>query len=196
VNPVSAYGLPAPHEGHFLLESGLHTDRWYDLETLFCDAETITPAIDRLVAELEPHRPTAICGPLVGGAFLAQRIARRLQAAFFYAERTTAPTGSTFSAVYRMPAAQRAAAHRHRIAVVDDMISAGSSTRATVESIAADGGEVVAVATLFLSGELAVPYFAERGIPLVAVERLPLNLWKAGDCPLCRQGQPLRSRSG
>jgi orotate phosphoribosyltransferase len=77
VRRTGSYGLPAPHEGHFVLESGLHTDRWYDLETLFCDAETITPALDRLVAELGPHRPTAICGPLVGGAFLAQRIARR-----------------------------------------------------------------------------------------------------------------------
>jgi orotate phosphoribosyltransferase len=68
-------------DGHFRLESGYHTDRWLDLETRWRD-----PVELELVAELaemlSPFRPSAICGPLVGGALLALAVAARLRVRF------------------------------------------------------------------------------------------------------------------
>ena len=71
-------------EGHFLLESGYHSDLWFDLDALFVDTERIAPLIRALANQLRPYEPTAICGPLLGGAFLALAIARELKLKFYF----------------------------------------------------------------------------------------------------------------
>jgi len=179
-------------DGHFLLESGLHTDRWYDLDGLFSDARALEPSIDALASMLETHRPTAICGPQVGGALLAQALATRMRLRFLYTVRgEDAPNGGLFKARYRLPEGQRALAVGQRVAIVDDMISAGSSTRASFASLCETGATVVAVGTLHLSGDTAVEHFEALGIPVEAVERRPFHLWTPSSCPLCAQGVAL-----
>jgi len=64
--------------GHFVLESGLHSDRWFDLDALFSDPSAIAASVDELATLLAPFEATAICGPMVGGAFLAQALATRM----------------------------------------------------------------------------------------------------------------------
>ena len=68
--------LPA-RRGHFALESGYHTDLWLTLDALFVDPVAIAPLVAALAGRLRAHAPTAVCGPLLGGAFLAQAIAAR-----------------------------------------------------------------------------------------------------------------------
>jgi orotate phosphoribosyltransferase len=62
--------LPA-REGHFRLESGLHTDVWITLDALFVSPLDLAPLITALAARLKAHTVSAVCGPLLGGAFLA-----------------------------------------------------------------------------------------------------------------------------
>ena len=67
---------PVPiQRGHFVLESGLHTDVWLELEALFLDPLALEPHLDALARQLRPYEITAVCGPLVGGALVAQSIA-------------------------------------------------------------------------------------------------------------------------
>lgn len=182
------HAIPA-RDGHFVLESGLHTDRWYDLDALFNDPRAIEPAIERLAALLAPHRPTAICGPMVGGALLAHTIAARMGSRFLYTQRgPDEANGGLFKARYALPAGQHGLSLGQRVAIVDDMISAGSSTRATFASLCERGATVVAIGTLHLSGDTALQHFDALGIPLEAVERRPFRLWKPTACPLCAQG--------
>ena len=51
--------------GHFLLESGYHSDTWFDLDALFVDPAAIAPQVDALAELLRPHYVSAICGPLL-----------------------------------------------------------------------------------------------------------------------------------
>ena len=77
-------------EGHFRLESGYHTNVWLTLDGLFTDRASITPLVDALAARLHPYRASAVCGPFVGGAFLAQLLAAALDVRFFYTQPTPA----------------------------------------------------------------------------------------------------------
>ena len=62
-------GLPA-REGYFLLESGYHTDVWLTLDALFVSPRDLAPLVSALAARLRPHGVSAVCGPLLSGAFL------------------------------------------------------------------------------------------------------------------------------
>lgn len=77
--------LPA-RRGHFLLESGYHSDLWFSLDALFLDPHAIAPVVDRLADLLRPYSVSAICGALLGGAFLAQALAMRMGLHFYYTQ--------------------------------------------------------------------------------------------------------------
>ena len=184
-------GLPA-RRGHFLLESGYHTDLWLTLDGMFVDTRALAPLVADLAARLRPHAPTAVCGPLLGGAFLAQAVATVLGVAFYFTEPDPTPADpGLFRAKYRLPAELIRRVGGARVAVVDDVISAGSSVRATTDALSAAGASVVAVGALLVLGDAADKHFAERGVPVEAVGRADFSLWKPDECPLCRDGVPL-----
>lgn len=183
--------LPA-RRGHFLLESGYHTDLWLTLDALFVDPAGIAPLVDALAGKLRPHAVTAVCGPLLGGAFLAQALATTLRVAFYHAEPAPASGDpGLFKAQYRLPAELRRRVRGERVAVVDDVISAGSSVRATVAELASAGASVPVVGALLVLGDAAVTHFAERGIPVETLGQRDFRLWTPDECPLCRSGAPL-----
>ena len=192
--------LPA-RQGHFLLESGLHTDWWLTLDALFVSPRDIAPQIAALAELLRPHAISAVCGPLLGGAFLAHAVAAHMCVRFYYCQPAPAEaSGGLFSARYRLPAELRRRVRNERVAVVDDVISAGSSVRATAAELAEAGATTVVVGSLLLlenqkaspaAGPTAVEHFAALGVPVVAVGRRGFNLWSPDECPLCRTGTPL-----
>jgi orotate phosphoribosyltransferase len=196
--------LPA-RRGHFLLESGYHTDLWFNLDVLFVSPEKITPQVAALADLLRPFEVSAICGPLVGGAFLAQAVATRLRLNFYFTEPAPLKTNrkgdlpelprlpSLFAAEYRLPADLRQQVRGERIAIVDDVISAGSSVRATATELEAAGASTVVVGALVILGTEAVEHFSARGVPLVAVVRADFNLWTPSECPICRTGERLEN---
>lgn len=92
--------LPA-RPGHFLLESGCHADQWFGLDALFVSPREIAPLVTALAARLRPHGASAVCGPLLGGAFLAQALATGLGTDFFYSEPAGRRSGTgLFTAEY------------------------------------------------------------------------------------------------
>jgi orotate phosphoribosyltransferase len=183
--------LPA-REGHFRLESGYHTGLWLSLETVFVDPERIAPLIDALAERLRPYVVDGVCGAFVGGAFLAQLLASRLRVRFFYAEPIP-PAGEEglFTARYRLPPAQALALRERSLAIVDDVISAGSSARAVIEAVNAAGARASVVACLMTLGDVGLAHFRSARVPMETLERRPFLMWPPSACPLCHSGAPL-----
>ena len=186
--------LPA-RLGHFELESGLHTDCWLTLDAMLVDLARVSPLLDALADRLRGHDVTAVCGPFHGGAFLAQAVAQRLGARFYYSvpEPSSGGAADLFHARYSLPAAQKRLVAGERVAVVDDAVSAGSSVRATAAVLAEAGASVVVIGTPLLLGDVGARHFGERDIPIEALDRRPLALWQPAECPLCARGVPLES---
>jgi orotate phosphoribosyltransferase len=183
--------LPA-REGHFLLESGYHTDLWLTLDAIFVDPAAIAPLVDALAAKLRAYEPTAICGSLLGGAFLAQALSRAMDVRFYFTEpASTASSAGLVTAEYRLPAELAHRIRGERVAVVDDVISAGSSARATVAAATNAGASIAVVGSLVILGDNGAAHFAAERIPLETLSRRAFNLWKPADCPLCRTGRAL-----
>jgi orotate phosphoribosyltransferase len=77
------------------------------------------------------------------------------------------------------------------VAVIDDVINAGSATRGTIRALERAGAEVTVVGALLVLGEAVPIYAREAHLQLVSLAAMPSDLWKAGECPLCAAGVPV-----
>lgn len=189
---ASFVGLVAGRRGHFRLESGHHGGLWLDLDALFADPQKISPFVDALAAALRPHGVASVCGPLLGGAFLAQLVAHALGTEFCFTERVMPPHNEGLYRVsYRLPPAFAARLKGKRVAIVDDVISAGSALRGTYAEMQAHGAATVVAGALLVLGSTGAGFFAERGVAVEAVARDEYELWAPAECPLCRANLPL-----
>jgi orotate phosphoribosyltransferase len=178
----------AAERGHFLYESGDHGDLWLDLDRLFLDARRVQGWAAALAERVMRCTPAVICGPLTGGAFVAQAVAAESGLSFVFAARSHAPGGAL---QYRIPRSVRAVLADQRVLLVDDAINAGSALRLTVADVQACGGQVAGFAALLTLGPAAAELAATHGVPLFALAALERALWPAVDCPLCQAQIPL-----
>jgi orotate phosphoribosyltransferase len=187
----------AGRQGHFRLESGHHGGLWLDLDPLFADPRRVDPFVAALAEAIRPYDVEVICGPLLGGAFLAQSVAAALGAGFAYTERlSTSGDDALYSARYRLPPALGRRLRGKRVALVDDVMSAGSALRGTFAEVEAHGGVPVVAGALLVLGSAGADYFAARGVAVQAVARDGYQLWAPADCPLCAAGVPLEDVAG
>jgi orotate phosphoribosyltransferase len=184
--------LVAGRRGHFRLESGHHSGLWLDLDPLFADPRRVDPFVAALTGALRPYDVAAVCGPLLGGAFLALLVAHALGVEFGFTERVMpSQPGGLFQVSYRLPPAFAARLSGKRVAIVDDVMSAGSALRGTYAELVSHGATPVVAGALLVLGSTGARFFAERGVPVEAVSRHDYDLWLPADCPLCAAGLPL-----
>jgi orotate phosphoribosyltransferase len=181
--------LLSAREGHFRLESGHHGGLWLDLDPLFVQPGRIRPFVAELAQRLARHGIEAVCGPLAGGAFLAQAIAHELDIEFYYAERfVPAMRDTLYPMEYRIPRGVADLVRGKAVAIVDDAISAGSAVRGTLAALESYGARPVAIGALLVLGSSAARFCSDRGIALEHVAQLPYELWLPPECPLCASG--------
>jgi orotate phosphoribosyltransferase len=183
-------GLMSARTGHFPLESGHHGELWLELDALFWQPAAVEPFADRVADLVRPHAPDVVCGPLVGGAFLAHLVAARLGARFCHTERRSTGDG-LYSATYRLPDAHATRLAGLRVAVVDDVVNAGSAVRATLAALTEAGARPVALAALLALGTTPAAVAASAGLPLEAVATRENEIWEPRHCPRCANGEPL-----
>jgi orotate phosphoribosyltransferase len=191
ISPDAFFQLIAGRRGHFRMESGYHSDLWLDLDMLFTEPHRVAPFVDQLVTLLRPLKVDAVCGPLLGGAFLAQWVARELGAEFWYTTPVRSTAEGLFAARYALPGTLAQRASGRRVAMIDDVMSAGSSLRATHTELQARGAETVAAGALLVLGTVGEQYFTDRYLPVLAAARSDFNSWSPEDCPHCAAGVAL-----
>jgi len=188
---TSFFELIAARRGHFQLESGHHSELWFDLDALFAVPGRIGPFVKQLVESIRSYDVAAICGPLLGGAFLAQLVAQALDVDFCFTERLM-PRDATglYQAKYILPPAFSARVRGRRIAMVDDVMSAGSALRGTYTELQTHGAAPVVAGALMVLGTTGADFFAEQQVAVEAVVRESYSLWLPSECPLCATGTP------
>jgi len=185
--------LLSARRGHFLLESGHHGDLWLDLESLCRHPRSVQTISAGLVEPLSKLELDAVCGPLVEGAFVALMAALALDVEFTYSERIARPAeDGLFPAGYRVPAPLREKLQGQRVAIVNDVVNAGSAMRGTFDDLQDCGATVVAIGALLVLGTAASVFASSKAVPLVSVGTLPNTLWLPSECPLCASGVPLQ----
>lgn len=177
--------------GHFAYESGDHGDTWLTLELLFADPAWLQRAATQLADRIRGFQADLVCGPLVGGALVAQPVAAALGAGFVYAERQ--PDARSGGVQYALPKSVHSMLPGRRTVIVDDVINAGSATLACARAVEALGGVVAGAAGLIIRNSADVVLSEKLGVPAECLHSVAWNIWPARECPLCKSGQPLDS---
>src|SRR6202022_1818083 len=193
----SLINLMASRSGHFRSEPGHHGDRWVEPDLLLQRPAALRPFAIALSQRLRRHDFEVVCGPLTGGAFLAQMVAEQCDVGFAFAERFAPPPSEALYQVrYRIPDALGEGLRGRSVAIVNDVTNAGSAVRGTYEDLVARGARPVAFGTLIALGAWSSSFANDHGLALEALESVGNNLWTPDECPLCAAGEPPEDRSG
>lgn len=168
-------------EGHFLLSSGLHSDRYIQCALVLQHPEVAEQLGRELAAKIGPALgqggATVVVAPALGGVLVAHEVARALGVRAMFTERQdgrmTLRRGFTLEA-------------GEPTVVVEDVITTGGSTLETVRAVEEAGGKVIAAGSLVdRSGGSA-----DLGLPRAALLTLTVQNYDPQRCPLCRAGVP------
>lgn len=166
--------------GHFLLSSGLHSDRYCQCASLFEHPAVAAEVASIMAAQLPKSlRVDVILTPAIGGILWGYELARELNARSLFAERKP---GEPFE-LRRGFALQPG----QRVLLAEDVVTTGKSVLELVPLVGAAGGEVVAFASV---ADRSRGRFRPRQ-PFFSLITLDFPTWDAAQCPLCRQGIPL-----
>jgi orotate phosphoribosyltransferase len=167
-------------EGHFLLSSGRHSDRYVEKFDLLRQPAATSRACEGFADAFRDSGVDVVAGPTTGGIILAFEVARQLGVAAAYAERKSEGTGREFRRGTTF-------APGSRVLVVDDILTTGGSVRETLDALRNQPVEVIGVGILVDRSGGNVDF----GVPLHALARMKIETWEPDECPLCAQGVPL-----
>jgi orotate phosphoribosyltransferase len=160
-------------EGHFILSSGLHSNRYLQCARVLMDpkrAERLCAALAEKVRAMVPGGIDLVASPAMGGVVVGYEMGRQLGVPAIFFER------SEGKLVLRRGFAIDKGA---KVLMVEDIVTTGLSSRECIEGIGAEGGITVGAACLIdRSGGKA-----DVGVPLAALAQLVVPTFKADELP-------------
>lgn len=187
----------AYREGHFKLKSGRHGDRYLEKFQVLQWPERVGEIChfmaDSVRTAAGADAPDVTIGPTTGGVILAHEVGRNLGTRGIFAESVTDANGShrELRRGFRINPGER-------VALVDDVVTTGTSLLEMIPLIEASGGEIVAIVVIVdRSGELDELVSPTSGKMYRAQALWSLNLptYETGTdtCPGCKAGLPLEA---
>lgn len=166
-------------EGHFLLTSGRHSDRYVQCAKLFQYADTSAKICESLAEGLKDMDIDAVVSPAVGGILMGYEMGRQLGVRNIFTER-----------VEGKMALRRGftVAQGEKLLVVEDVVTTGGSVKEVIALMRELGAEIVGVASVVDRSagkvDFGVPYKAALSMEVVSFEPEECELCKVGSKPV------------
>ena len=177
-------------EGHFLLASGNHSNRYLQSAKVLehpKKAALLTDALAKMIQEAGIEVDT-VCAPALGGVLAGYELARSLDVRSIFVEKKEG--GMELRRGFEV-------AQGEKIIICEDIITTGGSALKAAQAIETLGGEVVAFASLANRGfckrvggndtakaECALP----NDVPLFALDDFTFEMFTPEECPMCKEG--------
>ncbi|MFW5997010.1 MAG: orotate phosphoribosyltransferase [Lentisphaeria bacterium] len=166
-------------EGHFLLRSGLHSDRFFQAALLLQNPRIAEQLCRQLVEQVRELPVEKVISPAIGGLIVGQEIARALGVQAVFAEKNDVG-GLELRRGFSISPGEN-------LLVAEDVITRGGRVQQTIDLVRSFNANPVAAAVLVdrSGGE------AEFDIPLKSLVKLQMATYDPCECPMCQQGLPL-----
>lgn len=178
-------------EGHFLLASGNHSNRYLQSAKVLeypKKASLLTDALAKMIRDADIEADT-VCAPALGGVLAGYELARSLDVRSIFVEKKDG--GMELRRGFEITQGEK-------IIICEDIITTGGSALKAAQAIEALGGVVVAFASLANRGfckrvgsnttaksECSLP----KNTPLFALDDFTFEMYAPEDCPLCKEGK-------
>ncbi len=177
-------------EGHFLLASGNHSNRYLQSAKVLehpKKAALLTDALAKMIQEAGIEVDT-VCAPALGGVLAGYELARSLDVRSIFVEKKEG--GMELRRGFEV-------ARGEKIIICEDIITTGGSALKAAQAIEALGATVVAFASLANRGfckrvdgnDTAKPECAlPNDVPLFALDDFTFEMFSPEECPMCKEG--------
>ncbi|NMB45098.1 MAG: orotate phosphoribosyltransferase [Firmicutes bacterium] len=168
-------------EGHFLLTSGRHSDRYFEKFRVLEHPEHAELLCSELARRFEDMPIDVVIGPAVGGIIIAYEVARQLGARAIFAEREAGQM--RLRRGFAIESGEN-------VLVVEDVVTTGGSVREVIALVEQTDSHIQGIGILMdrSGGDV------DLGYRLEALVSLDIRSYAPVDCPLCRRGIPIAQR--
>ncbi len=170
-------------QGHFKLSSGLHSEAYLQCAKVLQWPERAGALGAALASLLAPFRPSVVVSPAMGGVIIGHEAGRGLSVRAIFTERVEG------AFALRRGFAVEA---RERVAVVEDVVTTGKSTREVLAVLRAAGAEAVACGSIVDRRSVAAGRGVDLdGVPCRSLLALDVPAFEPAACPRCAAGEPI-----
>lgn len=164
-------------EGHFLLSSGRHSDKYCQCAKLLQYPDKAEKVLSVVKEQLQNVDFDIVVGPAMGGIIVAYELGRQLGKPAIFTERENGEM--TLRRGFDIKPGQK-------VIITEDVVTTGKSFKEAAEVIKKYGGEVVGVVCIVdrSNGEKVSEY------PMYSAIRLNVASYEEKQCPLCKEGIP------
>jgi orotate phosphoribosyltransferase len=173
-------------EGHFLLSSGRHSDRYFQCAKLLQYPDKAFCAFEQVSAKIREDIKSGILkidivtGPAMGGIIAAWELARQLSLPAIFTERDDSGKMVLRRGFEIVPG--------QNVLIVEDVVTTGKSFLECAAALEAAGAVITGLSCVVdrrADGAQDIPW------PFYPAVKLSAGNWDPAECELCRQGTPL-----
>ena len=165
-------------EGHFILSSGLHSEKYLQCAKVLQYPEHAQSLCSALAGRFRRLGIDTVVAPAIGGILVSYEVARALGLRSVFMERVDGSMrlrrGFTLD-------------KGERVLVTEDVITTGLSTREILDVVRSSGASLAGVGCLIDRSEGEIDF----GVRFESLLKIKAPLFKPEDCPLCKKQIPV-----
>lgn len=165
-------------EGHFLLTSGRHSDKYLQCARIFQYTKYSEELCKILAGKFKDSEIDIVIGPAIGAIQMAYEVSRHLGVKNIFAERQDG--AMTLRRGFSIEKGQK-------VLVVEDVITTGGSVKEVIEVVNGCGGDIVGVGVIVDRSGGKVDF----GTRLESVISMEVQSYSPEQCPLCKENIPI-----
>lgn len=164
-------------EGHFLLSSGKHSNRYCQCAKLLQYPDKAAKVLKVVADKLKDVDFNLVVGPAMGGVVVSYELARQTGKPGIFAERENGEM--TIRRGFQINKGDK-------IIISEDVVTTGKSSLEVAKVIEELGGEVVGISCIVdrRASDVVIPY------PIYSAIKLDINVYEKDSCPMCKEGTP------
>ncbi|GMO32995.1 MAG: orotate phosphoribosyltransferase [Termitinemataceae bacterium] len=171
-------------EGHFLLSSGRHSDKYFQCARLLQFPQKAEAALTELSEKIKIDiqagklKVDAVVGPAMGGIIVAYELGRLLDKPAFFTERDDSGN-FTLRRGFEVQ-------YGENILIAEDVVTTGKSSQESRAVLEKAGAVISAIACVVDRREDNIIL----DLPLYAAAKVKATNWDTENCELCKKGLP------
>ncbi len=165
-------------EGHFLLTSGKHSDRYFQCARAIQYPEYNRRFAGEIVKYFREEEIDVVLSPAIGGIVIGQEVARQLSVRFIFTEREDGKM--TLRRGFEL-------APGEKVLIVEDVVTTGGSVYETIDVVKNSFADVVGVGMIVDRSGGKVLF----GVPQVSVIQMEVQTYDSEHCPQCKLNIPI-----
>ncbi len=161
-------------EGHFLLSSGLHSDKYLQCAQILQHPEQAEKLGEGIAKKFSGEKIDLVVGPALGGVVLGYEVARSLGCRGIFTERKDG-----IMQLRRGFSIEKG----ERVLIVEDVVTTGKSALEVLEVVEGEGAEIVGISAIVDRS----PKDLKLPVPFKPLLRVEVEIFSPDNCPLCEQ---------